>query len=147
MNTNGRSRNDEPGVAPSVSELTHDVIELAELQAQLFALDVKNTSAKTKTSLLLAVVGVCVLLGSIPVALFALAELLHEQLEWSAAASFGVATLVGVLVSACILAAAWVKFKTGLDTLRRSREELSRNIAWVKSSLRSRGRANPTEKV
>jgi hypothetical protein len=146
MSTNGRSQNNEPGVATSFSGLTHDVVELAELQAQLFALDVKQTSEKTKTSLLLAVVGVCALLGSIPVALYALAELLREQLEWSAAASFGVATLVGILVSASILAAAWVQFKTGLVTMRRSREELSRNIAWVKSSLRSRAQANPTEK-
>ena len=44
MSTNGRARNNEPNVAASFSELTHDVIELAELQAQLFALDVKNTS-------------------------------------------------------------------------------------------------------
>jgi hypothetical protein len=146
MSTNGQSRNDQPGVATSFSELTHDVIELAELQAQLFALDVKNTSEKTKTSLLLAVVGVCALLGSIPVALYALAELLREQLEWSGAASFGVATLVGVLISASILSAAWMQFKTGLVTMRRSREELSRNIAWLKSSLRKRAQSNPMEK-
>ena len=35
MNSNGRVREEEPNVATSFSELAHDVIELAELQAQL----------------------------------------------------------------------------------------------------------------
>src|SRR5437763_13592861 len=93
MITNGRIRDKEPNVATSFSELTHDVIELAELQAQLFALDVKSTTQKTRASLALVVVGVCFLLGSIPVALFALAETLIEQLQCSHTAGFGVATL------------------------------------------------------
>ena len=56
MSTNGRSRNNEPGVATSFSELTHDVIELAELQAQLFALDVKEHLGKDAD---IAAVGGC----------------------------------------------------------------------------------------
>ncbi len=146
MSTNGRARNDEPNVAASFSELTHDAIELAELQAQLFALDLKQTSQSTRTSLVLAVAGVCVLLGSTPVALMALAELLVQQFSWSPAAGYGVATLVGVAVSVAILANAWSQFRSGIVTMQRSREELSRNIAWVKSSLRSRAQPNPTGK-
>ena len=88
MNTNGRTRVEQPNVATSFSELTHDAIELAELQAQLLALDLKETSESTKVSLTLGVVGTCLLLGSIPVALIALAELLIEQLDWSRAAGF-----------------------------------------------------------
>lgn len=146
MTTNGRAQKSEPNVAASFSELTHDVILLAELQAELFAADIKDTSQKARSSLMLGVVGVCVMLGSIPVALFALAELLHEQVGWSSAASFGVATLVGVVISVSILAAAWARFKTGLGTLHRSRDELRRNVAWVKSSLRNRVYSNHEEK-
>lgn len=146
MSTNGRARTGEPDVAASFSELTHDVIELAELQAKLFALDVSNTSQRTRTSLIWAVVGVCMLLGTIPVALFTLAELFVEQLGWSNAAGFGMATIIGALASASILVAAWLRFRTGLGTLQRSRDELSRNIAWIKSSLRSRGQTQPVEK-
>jgi uncharacterized membrane protein YqjE len=144
MITNGRARNQEPNVAASVSELTHDVIELAELQAQLLALDIKATSQKSRTSLLLAAIGICVLLGSIPVVLFALAELFVAQFEWSPAAGFAVAALVGVLLSALFLVAGWYRFKSGFDTLARSREEFSRNLTWIKSTLRSRGRPNAT---
>jgi hypothetical protein len=140
MNTNGRTRAEQPNVATSFSELTHDAIELAELQAQLLALDLKETSESTKVSLTLGVVGSCLLLGSLPVALIALAELLIEQLDWSRATGYGAATLVGLLVSAGLLATAWARFRSGLVTMKRSREELSRNIAWIKTSLRSRAK-------
>ncbi len=138
MIVNGRQRTPMPDVAGSVSGLTHDVIELSELQAKLFMLDVKKTSQRTRTCLILAVIGICVLLGSIPVALLALAELLIEQLAWSRAAALGVATLVGLALSAIFAGAAYSILRSGLLSLQRSREELKRNIAWVKSMLRER---------
>lgn len=143
MRTNGRPQTDKPNVADSLGGLTHDVIELAELQAQLFALDVKESTQSTRTALVLAIVGVCVLLGSIPVVLIALAELLVQQLNWSAAVSYGVATLVGIVISVVLLLTAWARFRSGIVTMKRSREELSRNVTWVKSSLRRRATAAP----
>ncbi len=137
MNTNGRVRDEEPTVATSFSGLAHDVIELGELQSQLFVHDVKSTAQKTRTSLVLGVVGACILLGSVPVLLFALAELLVEQFGWTRSAGFAVAALVGIVVSGGILAAAWNRLSVGLSSMQRSRDELSRNIAWIKSSLRS----------
>jgi len=137
MNTNGRVRDEEPNVATSFSGLAHDVIELGELQAQLLVHDVKSTTQKTRTSMLLGVVGACVLLGSVPVLLFALAELFVERFGWARSASFAVAAVVGIVASAGVLAAAWNRLSVGLSSMQRSRDELSRNIAWIKSSLRS----------
>ena len=137
MSTNGRVRDEEPNVATSFAGLAHDVIELGELQAQLFAHDVKSTTQKTRTSLLLSVVGACVLLGSIPVLLYALAEVFVEQFGWSQSAGFAVAALIGIGASAALLAAAWNRLSVGLHSMQRSRDELNRNIAWIKSSLRS----------
>lgn len=139
MNGNGRLHTKMPDVAGRVSELTHDVIELSELQAKLFMLDLKESSQRMRTCLILAIVGICVLLGTIPVALLALAYLLVEQLEWSQAAALGVATLVGIAITAIAIGAAWSIFKRGLMSLERSREELRRNIEWLKSTLRNRG--------
>jgi Putative Actinobacterial Holin-X, holin superfamily III len=138
MNTNGRPRTEEPNVATSFSELAHDVIELGELQAQLFANDVKSTTQKTRVSLLLSVVGVCVLLGSVPVVLFAFGELIAELTGWPLSAGLAIAAVVGIAASAGFLAAAWSRLNDGLSSLQRSRDELNRNIAWIKSSLRSR---------
>jgi uncharacterized membrane protein YciS (DUF1049 family) len=139
MNGNGRYQTRMPDVAGSVSGLTHDVIELGELQAKLLALDLKKSSRKTRTCLILAVIGICVLLGSIPVALLALAEVLVEQLEWSRSAALGVATLVGLLLTAIFAGAAYAIVRSGLLSLQRSREEFNNNIAWIKSTLRDRG--------
>lgn len=146
MNGNGRYSAKPPNVAASVSELTNDVIELTELQTQLFVLDLKKSAQKARTCLILSVVGICFLLGSIPVALFALAELLVAQLAWSRAAGFGVAALVGLLLSAIVVGVAWGYIKDGLVSLDRSREELNRNIAWLKSTLRKRGQSHAADK-
>ncbi len=63
MNTNGRVRSEEPNVAASFAGLSHDVIELAELQAELFALEVKDTSQSARTALVLSAAGIIVQLG------------------------------------------------------------------------------------
>jgi hypothetical protein len=140
MKENGRHRVQMPEVAESVSGLTHDVIELGELQAQLLMSELKKSSQKTRTCLILAIVGVCLLLASIPVALFALAEVLVEQLDWSRPAGFGAAALVGLLVSAVFFGSAYAIVRSGLFSLQRSREEFNQNIAWIKSTLRNRGK-------
>jgi hypothetical protein len=146
MNTNGHVRTNEPDVAASFADLTHDVIELAELQTKLLKLDVKETSQKAQTSAILAVAGACVLLGTIPVLLCTVAYLLIEFAQWPHWAGFGVATLVGLVIGGGVLAAAYAKFKNGIGSMERSSEELRRNIEWVKSSLRSRCHTNPVER-
>ena len=103
MNTNGRVRDKEPNVATSFSELTHDVIELAELQAQLLALDIKSTGQKTRISFFLIVLGTCLLLGSITEGLIAFAQFLIEELNWSRDAGFAVAALMGVALGMTFL--------------------------------------------
>lgn len=138
-NSNGNSK--APNVAASVSDLTHDVIELAELQTQLFSLDAKQSVSKARACFVMAVVGVAMLLGTIPVALLTVAALLVEQAAWSWAAAAGMATFIGLLITAGVLGVAYAYVKNGLLNFDRSREELRRNLGWVKSTLRTRGSA------
>jgi uncharacterized membrane protein YqjE len=143
MTGNGRytSNGKLPNVAASVSDLTHDVIELTELQTQLFTIDAKYSVEKARSCLVMVVIGVAMLLGAIPVALLTIAALCVEQLGWSYALSAGVATLVGLVITAIVLAVAYGYVKSGLVSFDRSRNELRRNIAWLKSTLRTRGHA------
>jgi len=145
MNTNGRPSNDEPNVAASFAGLTHDAIELAELQTQLLALDVKSISEKARTSLILGLIGIALLMGTVPVGLIAIGEALAQWFGWSHAAGLAVATLVGILITAGLLGAAWSRFHTGLATMQRSRDEFNRNVAWVKSNLRGRAQRDPAD--
>jgi hypothetical protein len=138
---NGRYHGKTPNVAASVSDLTHDVIELSELQVQLLSLDAKHSMAKAKACLVMAILGASILLGTIPVALLAVAALFHEQLGWTFAASIGLATGIGLLFAGIVLGVAYGYVKNGLLSFNRSREELQRNIAWLKSTLKTRGHA------
>jgi hypothetical protein len=137
MNTNGRIRDEEPNVATSFSELAHDVIELTELQAQLFVHDVKSTGQKTRTSLILSVVGACVLLGAVPVLLMALGEFITERTGWPQSAGLAIAAVIAIVASAVLMAVARNRLTAGLNSLQQSRDEFSRNIDWIKASLRS----------
>jgi hypothetical protein len=145
MNTNGRHRTTTPNVAASVSELTSNVIELTELQSQLLMLDLQKSTQKAKACVIMAVVAACLLLASIPVALIALGYLLHEQLQWSVAGSMGIAALVGFVLCGVVGGIAYTYVKQGLVTLERSRDELRRNIAWIKTTLRTQGRQHSPE--
>lgn len=136
VNTNGKSKRAEPNVAASFSELTHDAIELAELQAQLLKLDVQTAVHNTGISLRLMIVGACLLLGCVPVALTAIAELLIAQAGWSRAASFAAAAAIGLVLSAAAGAPAWRRVQQALAALRRSSDEFNRNLAWIKTNLK-----------
>jgi hypothetical protein len=145
MITNGRTSVAEPSVAASVADMTRDAIELGELQAQLFGYDIKRSGERARSSLILSVVGVCLLLSAFPVLLMALAVLLNTLIEWPPAAGYAVAGVVGLLASGAVLALAYSQFKQGILTFERSREELSRNIAWLKTQLsRTRSTSNRT---
>src|SRR6266480_4666371 len=123
MNTNGRVRDEEPSVATSFSGLAHDVIELGELQVQLFGHDVKSTAKKTRTSLVLGVVAACVLLGAVPVLLIAIGEFIAEQSGWPQSAGLAIAAVIGIVTSGALLAAAWNRLSAGLSSMQRSRDE------------------------
>jgi uncharacterized membrane protein YqjE len=141
MNTNGRIKTDIPDVAGSFSDLTHDVIELTELQSKLLVLDIKKSSQRLQSCAILAVIGVCLLLGTFPVALLALSQVFVQQFAWSQAAALGAATLLGLLLTAAAAGAAWSIFQSGVISLNRSREEFSRNVDWLKSTLKNRGQS------
>src|SRR3954452_22327225 len=138
MNTNGRMREKQPDVATSFAELAHDVIELGELQGQLFALDVKSTVKKTSSSVLMSIIGLVVLLGTVPVILLALGYLVAELLDWPVSAGLGIAAVGGSASSAVISLLGWTGLGAGLSSRRRHREELRLDVAWIRSTPRSR---------
>jgi hypothetical protein len=94
---------------------------------------------------LLSVVGICLLVGTVPDLLLAIGEYFVEQHGWTHAAGYGLAAALSISLSAVLLGLGWYRFQSGLNTLQRSREELQRNVAWIKSSLRSRRQIQPTE--
>jgi hypothetical protein len=136
VNTNGHGKPREPNVAASFTGLAHDAIELAELQARLLKLDAQAAARNSGIGAGLAVVGVCLLLGCVPVALVALGEWFVLQFEWTRASAYAAAAAIGLAAAGGAAAAAWLRVRTALASLQRSRDELNRNLAWIKSSLK-----------
>jgi hypothetical protein len=136
VNSNGNARAAEHNVAASFSGLAHDAIELAELQAQLLKLDAQAAARNGGISAALLIGGACLLLGCVPVALLALAEVFVAQFGWSRTGALGAAAAIGLAISATAGAAAWYRLRRALASLQRSRDELNRNIAWLKSNLK-----------
>jgi hypothetical protein len=143
VNTNGKAKA-TPNVAASFSHLAHDAIELAELQARLLKLDAQAAARNGGMSIALLVVAACLLLGCVTIALVALAEILVAEFDWSRAAAFAASAGVGFALSGVVGTAALLRVKSALAALERSRNELNRNIAWIKSNLKQGKAAAPT---
>ena len=141
---NDREQNGDVGSATAVvgnaADVVSDVAELAELQGKLLAVDIKAASRRTLISLGLLAVGLCVLLGIVPVLLFAVAELFEARADLSpavallASAGCGAAFCIASFVVAALLL--W----SGIAELETSLHELKRNLRWIKRSLRTAGR-------
>jgi hypothetical protein len=127
-------------VVSNIADFGNDIATLAELQAKLTLLDAKDAVAKATTPLIVLVAGATLALGSLPVILIGLAGVVASALNLSnpvALLIVGLAAL-GVAVVAALIG---LKGSTGsLTSFRRSSEELTRNISWVRTVLVHSGR-------
>jgi uncharacterized membrane protein YciS (DUF1049 family) len=146
VNTNGHAKPREPNVAASFTGLAHDAIELAELQARLLKLDAQAAARNSGIGAALVVVGVCLLLGCVPVALLAFGEWFVVQFDWSRGTAYAAAAAIGLALSAVAATAAWMRVRTALASLQRSRDELNRNLAWIKANLKRDKPTGPTSR-
>jgi uncharacterized membrane protein YqjE len=135
------------GVLSSLAGFGGDVTNLVELQARLAALDLRDATQRATMPAGLVAGGLMLLLGSIPVALLGIAELLvvgfRMQRAWALILTAGVAIAIGVLSALIGLP----RLKSSFESLRRSREEFVRNVAWVKTILAQSGRYTPRPRV
>lgn len=144
MSSNGAPTGKEPAIGRSLSGLAHDVIELGELQSRLLLMDVRASSRRIRTTLVLAAVAAVVLLGCIPVALTSLAEYLIVAAEWTRPVAMLAATTAGLVVSGLLFGLTWARWQTGFATFDRSRDEFHHNVDWLKSNLRKKSESpNP----
>ena len=128
------------GVVSNIADFGNDIATLAELQAKLAVFDAKDSLARATTPLIILGVGSVVALASLPIILLGLADLIASNSRLSD----GAARLI-VGLAALVLAggAAFFGLKgstASLESFRRSREELTRNISWVRTVLVHSGR-------
>ena len=134
---NGSIPSPPNGVAKDMGELTHDIVSLAELQFELFRKRLPRTASNglliPVSMLLLAGI---VALGTVPIALILMAELLVQVAGLSRATAFSIAALSGFIVAVALGACGWFHLRGVGHVFERSREELTRNMTWIEQALK-----------
>ncbi len=123
------------GFARGVGDFTHDVLTLAELQAQLLAADVQECRKRVLVPALLLLCGLAVSLACFPVGLTALALCLVQSYNLSYAAGFLTASIVGAVFGALLSVFGCLQVRKSLAVLRRSQHELIRNLRWIRKVI------------
>ncbi len=133
---NGSTPSPPNGVAKGMGELTHDIVSLAELQFELFRIDCRDGLKRMLVPVALLLVAGIVAAGTVPIALILLAELLVQGAGLSRATAFWIAALGGFAAAAAIGLAGWFYIRGVVRVFERSREELTRNMTWIKHALK-----------
>jgi Putative Actinobacterial Holin-X, holin superfamily III len=133
---NGSNPAPPNGVAKDMGELTHDIVSLAELQFELFRNDCREGLKGLLIPVALLLVAGVVALGTVPIALLLMAELLSQVAGLSRASALSIAALSGLLMALALGVVGWSYIRGVGRVFERSREELSRNMTWIKRALK-----------
>ncbi|QDU37173.1 hypothetical protein Mal4_14820 [Maioricimonas rarisocia] len=123
------------GVKKNLAGLTHDLISLAELQAQLVAVDMRESYSRSVVPAILIVGALLLALGAMPVILLGIGWALVNLAGFGEGAAFLLVSVVAIGIAG--LAGWWgvQKLKTAFQVLTRSRQEFAENVWWVKQAL------------
>jgi hypothetical protein len=141
MNGSQSSRGASPtrAVFGNAAGVVHDFTELLELQVKLFAADVSAVKRRIVLPIAALVLSICVTLAILPVLLVGVAELFIQHADLSRATAFFASAGCGALVASILALVGWWRIRAGLHELQNSREELRKNIEWIKKTLRHGG--------
>jgi len=135
------------GVVGRVAGFGNDVFTLGELQAKLAAADLKECVEHAVTPLIAIVLGVALFLAALPVALLGAADVLARAASLTPGAAMLITAVVGMAVAGVVLFVFTKRFTHSLQPLRRSREELVRNLSWIRTVVVYSGRDVPKRKI
>lgn len=131
------------GVIGGIAEFGNDIMTLAELQARLAAIDFKESLEHAVVPLVLTLGGLMLALASLPVVLIGVAQLI----AWAFSIHLGWALLLVGLVAlvgaSAVAGIAGLRFSRSFASFQRSREELVRNLSWIRTVLVHSGRPVP----
>ena len=128
------------GVFGNLAEFASDATSLAELQTQLALLDLKASAAKATIPAGLTAAGLGLATAALPVLLLAVGELLVQYTQLTRGWSYMIVALVALVLGGALAAIFAGRLGKAFDSFQRSREELARNVAWIKTVLAYSGR-------
>ena len=127
-------------VVSNVAGFGEDLLNLAELQAQLAVLEARQNVDVLRSGGALIATGLIVALAGLPIGLVGVAELLVSEMGLKRGYALLSVSAVAILIAGSCVGG-------GVSWLRRKRlgfplssEELARNITWIRTVLRQSGR-------
>ena len=128
------------GMMNSVAGFGENLLTLAELQARLTAIEIRQNLDSVKNGGALFVAGLILAFSSLPVLMVGVAELLVSEFGMKRGYSLLTAgTTAIVIAGACIVVArSWLRKKPFGFPL--ASEEFARNLNWLRTILRHSGR-------
>ena len=126
-------------VVSNVADFGENLLNLAELQARLTAMELRQNLEAVKTVGLVTVTSTVMALAALPVVLSGIAELLVTELAFRRGSAFltvGFST-IGIAVFSVAMASVWIRRKPLGFPL--SSEEFTRNLNWVRTVIRLSG--------
>ena len=123
------------GFATGAGNFAQDVLTLAELQAQLLAIDVRECRARMTVPVVLLLGGFAIAFACFPIGLAAFALCLIQFFNTTYATGFLIAFIVGAILGTLMSIIGWRRVGKRLAVLKRSQHELARNLRWIKTVI------------
>jgi hypothetical protein len=139
----GENGSPEQRLVGGLSDFANDTATLVELQAKLIWLDLKQAIAQARMAAVLVVCGLVLINAALPVILVGVAAVLAPLLRISTGWALLLTGGVVVVAAAVVVALAARRLPPSFSALRRSSDELSRNVAWLRTVLVHSGRKVP----
>jgi len=129
------------GVIGNLAELSGDIATLAELQTKLAVVDMKQVAGAATIPVALIGGGLVMLLAAVPVAMIGASELLADALALTHRGwAYLIVSAVAMALTVLLVLIGLPRLTRSFDSLVHSKEELARNVAWVKTVLANSGR-------
>lgn len=120
---------------PTLITIIHECLKLADLQFQLFQMDIVEFWKRSQWALGLLALGGALLLGSLPIALMAIAAWLEATIGLTREASLACTAAMGVIIAVTTLAWAVMRLQRAIEPLASNQEELRANLQWMRHLL------------
>ncbi len=135
-----RFRSRAEGVFSSLSGLGGDIATLAELQTKLTLIDAKQAAARATWPTALLLASAAILVASVPVLLIGLAFVIAAATGITQGAALLITGAVVAAVAGAIAFLSLREFLHSFESFRRSNEEFTRNVNWIRTVLAQSGK-------
>ena len=142
VNPNLANMEPSPGsMVGNIAEFGNDIATLVELQTKLALYDAKECVGRAVLPLILLLAGGAVALASLPILLFGAASLLTTLTALPLWASLLIIASAALVIAGLVAFLSYREAAGSITSFRRSAEEFTRNLSWVRTVLVHSGRA------